>query len=156
MSTLYFEDETNYHIFDEPETISTTFMNNDGKKIYLMLYRGEETNVRTMTKDGKKPLKTPIKETMDDMIVCRYASIVIKEGEEGEEEEILDCQRRNTGLKFTLENILKFTNENCNCSFTDVVILEDGSGYESATVATFGEVTFNLMENYKPKNKEDK
>lgn len=103
--------------------ISTAFKNDNGEKIFLEVSSGYHH-----TFSGKKLLKSE-----DGFLIvhpgeCYYIT---------DDPTIDDCndsrflpsREAMPDYKYTKENILKFVNEYCNCSFTKIEILHEFSGY---------------------------
>ncbi len=104
--------------------IRTTFTNNEGKKIYL------EIQGTVKTQDDVKKYHRYENFTMGDAIgfidSCHYITDDCK---------IDDCNKsrltyeRSKNISYSYKGILKFVNENCNCSFDSIEVLGWLSGY---------------------------
>lgn len=110
--------------------IRTAFNNNDGKMIYLEL-------------NGGHPLEEHIKEAKKNKITLPSTYMYVDSAHYiTDDPEIDDCNdsRINTILysemlkiEYTLENIRDFVNTQFNCSFDNVVILDNMAGYRVFT-----------------------
>lgn len=118
MKVLYFEgagmEGTQYNDVENCR-IRTAFTNDRGKKIYLELGCGHS---------HKK------KNPEYHWLWCDFCHYITGDSEDCNINR-LDCERNQTGkeMEWTKANILKFVNENCDCSFDKVVILPFLSGY---------------------------
>lgn len=115
---LYFEsagmEGTQYNDVENCR-IRTAFTNNLGQKIYIELTSGHMSN----NKKGPE----------FHYIACNYCHYITEDPERDD----CNCSRlacnSKPGIEWTKANILKFVNENCNCDFTEVVILHGLAGY---------------------------
>lgn len=69
---LYFQDEASYHQNIDKSSISSTFRNDLGEKIYVELHRGREEYLRKISKSGNTLLKHPINEVMNNALICYF------------------------------------------------------------------------------------
>lgn len=129
--------------------IRTAFYNNDGKKIYLELISGCKTTTRTTSLRGNKPLKHPITTREDGYLWCDFCHYITDDPKIYDcNMSRLSCERVRIDLKYTKENILKFVNENCNCSFEEIKILPWLSGYEVHGDNKTLNKGYNMMDDY--------
>lgn len=126
MKTLYFEGAGCVHAYGNSDVencrIRTAFKTDSGKMVYLEMLCNQVTkyNYQYQAYEGYK---------MGDCIgwvdSCHYIT---------DDPEIDDCNASRTGFEhtkflFTKANILQFINEKLNCSFDEVVILNELTGY---------------------------
>lgn len=125
--TLYFEGagmEKTYRGELSNCRIRTAFTNNNGEKIYLEILGYEKTE-----DDARKYNRYPeykIGDGIGFIDFCHYIT---------DDQKIDDCNNsrlkfeRKINIRYSHEGILKFVNENCNCSFDSIEILESLAGY---------------------------
>ena len=107
--------------------IRTRFINNEGKEIYLEILGFEVTKHHSNIYKQYK----------------NFASIdFCFENNCNEKSRLRELEHNH--FEYTKENILSWVNENLNCSFEGVQILDDTKGYR----VHGGCNTYNLMENY--------
>lgn len=103
--------------------ISTAFRNDNGEKIFLEVYSGYHH-----TFEGKKLIKSE-----DGFLVVHPAGCYYITDDptinDPNDSRFLPPIEKMPVLKYTKENILKLVNEYCNCSFTEIEILHEFSGY---------------------------
>ncbi len=143
MKTLYFEGAGWAEADSSKATdvgncrIRTAFTNNENKKIYIELGCGYVY--------GKNKKEVSFYSLYCDC--CFYIT---------EDPEIDDCNKSrlkyeySRSIEYTKENILKFVNKICKCSFENIVVLPDLSGYrvhsDSGKYNT--PERYNFMESY--------
>lgn len=123
---LYFEGAGCVHAYGNSDIencrIRTAFTTNEGRKIYLEMICNliDSKNVKYSCNEGFKT--GDCRGWVDS---CHYIT---------DDPKIDDCNASRTGFEhysflFTKANLLKFINEELNCSFDEVVILNDLTGY---------------------------
>lgn len=128
LKVLYFEGagcENTYRGDLNNCRIRTAFTNNDGKKIYLEILGYEKTK-----DDEEKYKRYPqynVGEAIGFIDSCHYIT---------DDQKIDDCNKstikghgRHRKIGYSYEGILKFVNEELNCSFDSIEILGWLSGY---------------------------
>lgn len=106
--------------------IRTAFTNNNNQKIYLELMSYEK-----ILNDVKKYPRFPEYEVGEVIGFIDSCHIITNdELHDDENDANLRIEHRNmTNIKYSLESILKYVNETCNCSFDEVKTLNDLGGY---------------------------
>ena len=125
--TLYFEGaglENAYKGEISNCRIRTAFTNNEGKKIYLEILGTEKT-----LDDVKKYRRYEnyiIGEAIGFIDSCHY---ITDDPRIDDENENRLKYENNENIHYSYDGILKFVNENCNCSFDNIEVLGWLSGY---------------------------
>ena len=146
--TLYFEGAGCVPCNDvENCRIRTAFINDNNEKIYLEMFSGTENIYREYGKRGQKLKHPKWEKTGREIIVCDFCHYITLDKDDCNES-TLDCERKQTYMEYTKENILKFVNEKCNCSFDEVKILPRFSGYYVHTKTENGCNKYWLMDDY--------
>ncbi|MDF2950566.1 MAG: hypothetical protein K0S18_149 [Anaerocolumna sp.] len=127
MKTLYFEgagcENTNRGEISNCR-IRTAFTNNDGKKVYVELSGAEKT--MDDLKKYKRFEGYEIGEAIGFIDSCHYITDNQKIDDENSNRINIENNRH---FSYSYDGILKFINENCNCSFDDIEVLDWLSGY---------------------------
>lgn len=103
--------------------ISTAFKNDNGEKIFLEVYSGYHH-----TFSGKKLLKSEDGFLTIEPGSCYYITDDPAIDDENESR-FLPVEEKLPILRYTKNDILRFVNEYCNCSFTKIEVLHEFSGY---------------------------
>ena len=114
--------------------IRTAFTNDEGKKIYLEIMGIDVTE--------KSPQMYKKFKTVGFIDFCHYADPIVLDG--WKEYENVKEVMRGTSIEYSKAEILKFVNENLNCSFDDIKILDTFDGYRVHK----GNREYNFIEDY--------
>ena len=145
--TLYFEGAGCTQVNDvENCRIRTAFRNDDGQLIYLEMWSGYNHFWKTHGKNGR-PLKNKKLVSVDGFIICDYCHYITPDKDDCNQS-VLPCERKTTHMEYTKQNILDFVNKNCNCSFENVVILPEFSGYHVHDKSAAAYNKYSLMDDF--------
>ena len=96
--------------------IRTAFTNDEGKKVYV-----EFSN-------GIRYIENKVAFNYISCLSCFY--ITDDPSVDDENKNWMKCEKKKTfEIEYTKENILKFVNEECNCSFDEIIVLDYLAGY---------------------------
>ena len=135
MKTLYFEPAGCVEYNGINCRIRTAFTNDNGKKIYLELFCGHRWKTHKETIPENYIVIDACHYITGDKDDCWQSMVLLPNGETVE-------RQRGYWPNYTKENILELVNS-LDCSFDDVVILPDYSGY-----SVFGDKEYNYGDEF--------